>query len=312
MGNQESSSVPCGCGKLVELGGCYNETLLGTVKTYHRHLLVCDGNDSWTVPKITADPSAFAAKLCATIKRYKTELKADNKSILAACSEPSLRAKDGATDVIVYPEALRYSLTEAQLDDFVKGQVVEGRVVQDLKPAPLQFKRMVLVCTHGARDKRCGRIGPQVKSKLQELLAAKGLTEQDVVVRGSSHLGGHKYAGVMVVYPEGDWYGYVTSRDADKLIHKYMTDDVVFKEKWRGRMGLTKDQTRSIPVVCTGTEIEDSPHVACSDCPEKQKSAGGGVRPHLCQKACGRPPAAKPPQEQEEDGDAAATAAEGV
>ena len=41
----------------------------------------------------------------------------------------------------------------------------------------------MLVCTHGKRDNRCGRIGPQVMNKLREVLKARGIAEEDVAIR---------------------------------------------------------------------------------------------------------------------------------
>lgn len=58
-----------------------------------------------------------------------------------------------------------YSLDPTDLDTlqmFVKVQLADRQVATDLKPVPVWYERMVLVCTHGSRDKRCGRVGPQV------------------------------------------------------------------------------------------------------------------------------------------------------
>jgi hypothetical protein len=37
--------------------------------------------------------------------------------------------------------------------------------------APPHWKKLALVCTHGSRDKRCGRAGPIVIAELNRLLA---------------------------------------------------------------------------------------------------------------------------------------------
>ena len=44
----------------------------------------------------------------------------------------------------------------------VKVQLVDGQVASGLRPVPVPYQKMVLVCTHMSRDKRCGRAGPQV------------------------------------------------------------------------------------------------------------------------------------------------------
>jgi hypothetical protein len=58
--------------------------------------------------------------------------------------------------------------------------------------------------------------------KLEQILAAKNVGPDQIAVRGSSHLGGHKYAGVVTVYPDGDWYGMLTGRNAEELVDAYL------------------------------------------------------------------------------------------
>ena len=56
------------------------------------------------------------------------------------------------------------------------------------------------------------------------------------MVRRSSHLGGHKYAGVVVIYPHGDWYGFVDKNKVDDLIDQCLLNDKIAAPMWRGRM----------------------------------------------------------------------------
>jgi len=51
----------------------------------------------------------------------------------------------------------------------------------------------LFVCTHGARDARCGLCGPALIDAFREAIAAAGM-EHLITVRGCSHTGGHKYA----------------------------------------------------------------------------------------------------------------------
>lgn len=50
------------------------------------------------------------------------------------------------------------------METFVKVQLADRKVASALKPVPVSYQKMVLVCTHASRDKRCGRAGPQVGS----------------------------------------------------------------------------------------------------------------------------------------------------
>jgi len=141
--------------------------------------------------------------------------------MITACNEPN--KTDDGTDVLVYPEAIRYIgiKTEEQIKLLVEDQVIQGKICDKLTHEPLSFKHIALVCTHGTRDKRCGRMGPLVLDKLNEVCEAKAIPDAEITVRASSHLGGHKYAGVVVVYPEGDWYGFITNRNVEELVDAY-------------------------------------------------------------------------------------------
>lgn len=50
---------------------------------------------------------------------------------------------------------------------------------------------VLVVCSHVARDERCGHIGPVLADKLAELAGAKA-PAGGVRVLKSSHIGGHK------------------------------------------------------------------------------------------------------------------------
>lgn len=76
---------------------------------------------------------------------------------------------------------------------------------------------MVLICSHAARDKRCGRAGPILLSEFKKQL--QHIADADkVAVFGSSHIGGHEFAGTFVVYPEGKCFGFVTKNRVAMLL----------------------------------------------------------------------------------------------
>jgi hypothetical protein len=69
----------------------------------------------------------------------------------------------------------------------------------------------------------------------QAALAERNLSET-VTVWQTSHVGGHKFAGNILIYPGGDWYGYVTPADVPRLIEQHLLAGEVITELWRGRM----------------------------------------------------------------------------
>ena len=96
----------------------------------------------------------------------------------------------------------------------------------------------VLVCAHKLRDKRCGVAGPLLVEALTEACGRSGLTPSTVPVLPCSHVGGHKFAGNIIVYGPGGghWYGRVKPCHADTIVSTHILGGRVIKELWRGRM----------------------------------------------------------------------------
>jgi hypothetical protein len=122
-------------------------------------------------------------------------------------------------------------------------EVVEllwGTAQPQFNPEPYP-KNLFLVCAHNTRDPRCGKCGPTLQIAFQSELSKLGLKEKTDVWR-SSHLSGHRFAGIVVCYPSGNWYGRVTPKDIPALVKAEMVDHKHFKPLWRGRIGLSVEE----------------------------------------------------------------------
>lgn len=64
---------------------------------------------------------------------------------------------------------------------------------------------------------------------LKKELDARGVPESSVAVRGSSHIGGHKFAGTLIVYPSAQWYGQITKRTVPVLLDAILADEILQK-----------------------------------------------------------------------------------
>ncbi|KAL9657791.1 hypothetical protein ABK040_013129 [Willaertia magna] len=113
----------------------------------------------------------------------------------------------------------------------------------------------ILICCHHQRDARCGYCGPKLYEGFRDYCIKNQIP---MVIRRVNHLGGHKYAGnIIVVYQNKrmnknpwfiDWYGYVSNNDIDRVMKSHFewsknTNPTyrVIKELWRGRPNLSKD-----------------------------------------------------------------------
>ena len=185
-------------------------TLHGSVKPYKRHAIICGGGNA----------ELWSSHIESTHEMIGFLQECVSKDVkLTLCDRPN--STPDLMDVIVYPDALLYQVTAQHLSEFAiflsrgnersdKKQTEAGSLPFLSKPVP--FAKLILVCIHGSRDKRCGRAGPQVITAMRKRLQEEGVPPETVSVHGSSHIGGHAFAGTLVVYPSSDWYGYVTAK----------------------------------------------------------------------------------------------------
>ncbi len=98
-------------------------------------------------------------------------------------------------------------------------------------PGPPLEHPLLLVCTHGKHDRCCARYGRPVYRALQEE-ADEGWVWQ------SSHVGGDRFAGNVVVLPEGLYFGRVAPADAGTVLDEYLAGRIELGH-YRGRAAYT-------------------------------------------------------------------------
>lgn len=86
--------------------------------------------------------------------------------------------------------------------------------------------RDVLICTHGNRDRCCGRLGIL-------LLASLGALPPDVRMWRTSHTGGHRFAPTGITFPEGVFWAYLDGGVLDAVLAR--TGDL--RRNYRGCSG---------------------------------------------------------------------------
>jgi (2Fe-2S) ferredoxin len=207
-------------------------SLSDSVKPYHRHAFACTGARSW--PARLED----APGLLGTMARDVRDLREAEGPIpkLTATDEPSTGR---GIDLLVFPESVRYRVADVDAWRSVLADHLRGGRLASLDSDSLPG-RHVFVCVHMARDERCGNCGPPLLAALEVAVAARGLA--DVTLRATSHVGGHKYAGNEIVYPEGVWYGYVRPDDAERLVREHLVEGRILEDLHRGGM---RDRARS-------------------------------------------------------------------
>lgn len=127
---------------------------------------------------------------------------------------------------------------------------------------------VVLVCGHGGRDQRCGLYGPVLQAEFEKRLPEQGVEVLAEGVTGEnlergyaarvgqiSHIGGHKFAGNVIVYipptlkagdggvhplaGHGIWYGRVEPAHVEGIVSETIRKGRVVEELLRG--GIRQD-----------------------------------------------------------------------
>lgn len=125
---------------------------------------------------------------------------------------------------------------------------------------------VILICGHGARDQRCGVMGPLLRTEFCRQLADRGVDtsgsageeflfedSDDGIVRARvglvSHIGGHAFAGNVIIYVppsftvkgrrsplagKGIWYGRVEPRHVEGIIEETIFKGRVIADLFRG------------------------------------------------------------------------------
>lgn len=178
---------------------CINctKSLIGSIKPYQKHLILCahGAPTSWIAEiKDAGVPERLNQAIIDRKVKY----------ILTATDYKPDGADDDFIHVIVYPNAELFSLPRDTTDfgPFID-ELMTAETSSTISRSPLPWSTVILVCCHQARDNRCGRAGPQVIEEVEDQLASRGSAHSTIAVLPTSHIGGHKFAGVLVVYPQG-------------------------------------------------------------------------------------------------------------
>ncbi|CAO3565803.1 unnamed protein product [Mortierella alpina] len=110
-------------------------------------------------------------------------------------------------------------------------------------------KAAMMLCSHKKRDKRCGITAPILRRELTRVLRSKDLLgdgEGDVELWMVSHIGGHKFAGNVIVHrSEGMavWYGRVEPCHSQAIVEATVERGEVIRDLYRGSMDGSLQQT---------------------------------------------------------------------
>eukprot|EP00761_Pharyngomonas_kirbyi_P004563 gb/GECH01004568.1/.p1 GENE.gb/GECH01004568.1/~~gb/GECH01004568.1/.p1 ORF type:complete len:313 (+),score=73.06 gb/GECH01004568.1/:1-939(+) len=242
------SSEECECQYGFKRNDFKDTELIGTIDQHVNHVVLCTGTSDWP-----ANVDEYQEGVGKLLSRSLKKLRKEVGKIKFTLSDAQPKGK--GHDILIFPDMLRYNnVATEQLEDMVQRHFAEQKICTDLEHEQLKGV-YIFVCAHTARDKRCGVCGPQLVKAFREALDKDQFShfKNRVTVLSTSHVGGHKYAGNVVIYKKidkdkyvGDWYGYVQPSDVDTILSEDVGKGKVVKSLWRGRGNLSQDMQRKL------------------------------------------------------------------
>ncbi|KAJ5107586.1 hypothetical protein N7456_004261 [Penicillium angulare] len=135
----------------------------------------------------------------------------------------------------------------------------------------IEHSPTILICGHGGRDMRCGVIAPALETEFARVLKSQGFTSagsdgttiddpKHANIGLISHVGGHKYAGNVIVYippkmtingsephplaGKGIWYGRIEPKHVQGIVDETVFGGKVVTDHFRGGIDRNGDILR--------------------------------------------------------------------
>lgn len=235
----------------------HKKPLANSINHYSRHFSISTGDYNWpatTKEDIQYGPSSKNIggkeppfQLSQFVVDWATALK-PNKNVMYTKSSHISRLPC----VHVYPDNLKITF-KSDVPSLDQIREFQSRWMLSSNRESLKFITVeelpretvhIYVCCHAARDHRCGVIGRLLVSTMREYIKSPPedlstvLDSLDIHIFGCSHVGGHKFAGNMVIYrpdwKQGIWYGRVLPDDVDRIMRDTVLDAKILGRHWRG------------------------------------------------------------------------------
>jgi len=120
---------------------------------------------------------------------------------------------------------------DVRLDELAALPTVDIAMLWETEP-DTPARSLILVCTHGMRDRCCARMGVPVANALTAL-------KPDQVMQ-TSHLGGHRFAATAVVLPAGIHLGRLAPGEAGALLDAIDAGRIHRMDRYRGCTALRR------------------------------------------------------------------------
>ncbi|KAJ8096713.1 Sucraseferredoxin-like protein [Lipomyces tetrasporus] len=230
------------------------DKLWGTVRPWRYHILVATGKTDWA-HGLGDEKSSVSVELGAWAPKDETvgRVIVSNSSLAPPPGYfETTEREDKKTKLLVLPTMIEATGVSPSTAEAVANGLMTVKKPTDAMPdaidgATVSHKghlAVVLICSHRTRDKRCGVTAPILKKEFELNLREHGLLRDvnddragGVPIYFVSHVGGHKYAGNVIVYRstgEGIWMGRVEPKHCKAIVEETILQGRVYPETLRG------------------------------------------------------------------------------
>ncbi|KAF2128816.1 hypothetical protein P153DRAFT_423297 [Dothidotthia symphoricarpi CBS 119687] len=242
--------------------------LLNTMAAYAQHVVVCTGKEDWSsnIEQEEGGTGEFVRGLKGVVGRGGEGFDPFNNILITASSLPTNNTPQNTTttSALLFPAFKRIQAIPHDPSSlanfssaFLKAQTLHPMHAPLSPPQKAALTRQpaltplfattpittptILICGHGSRDSRCGILGPILHAAFKAELQRRGIEGE---VAQISHIGGHKYAGNVIVYVPpnaggalagaGVWYGRVGPEQVEGVVGETVVRGRVVGELLRG------------------------------------------------------------------------------
>jgi hypothetical protein len=163
--------------------------------------------------------SLFSERVKAALRE---QLDALPRSRLLLVRRPERRARDGRMVYVARSTEGAAALFGLEIDETEDLAELDLAALTQPVDHPL-----LVVCTHGKRDRCCARYGRPLYDRIREAAEERWVWQ-------STHVGGDRFAGNLVALPHGLYFGRVGATDAWPLLDEY-GGGRIYLDCYRGR-----------------------------------------------------------------------------
>ncbi|GAO51769.1 hypothetical protein SAICODRAFT_26288 [Saitoella complicata NRRL Y-17804] len=207
-----------------------------------RHIILATGpktQDTWP-HNPNKDPDSIAGVL---EKMQKERPDAREKPIMIGLATLPKSTVEGMERLWVFPEGVCVDVSSADVEsgriDVWRHLLKPSEELEEMfGPEEGEEGGVILICGHTARDPRCALAGPILLSQFLSPTSPSSQLPPNWKVALTTHVGGHAYAGNVIVYSRhpkrGVWYGRVTPCDVEEIVGRTVRGGEVVERLLRG------------------------------------------------------------------------------